>query len=263
MRTILLITFLFFSNYIHSQSSYLIKKEFQVQEIFYCNDDAVFIISENTLYKFDLKGNLLSKWVPSQNETITSIDARNPFKILVNYGLQNSVLFLDINLTQLIDKSSPDIFQNLGDYLLTVSNLGGYFIWDEKQLELLKLNSDFILEFTYAFDFDASIKQLLNIQSLILFRTEIGNIYITDLSKSKIIEARLKSTNPIFIYRDQFSFFKTESQSFFVFKDGAFRKLNLSNSHNLSVQMKNAVIAGDVIVGFDDEFLYFFGLKKV
>ena len=109
----------------------------------------------NSLNKLNVSGKLLASYSNFSLGSIYSFDVSDPLRILVYYKDFNSVLFLDNNLSILRDPVSLD---DLGVYdagAVSASHRGGFWVFSQNNMQLLRFNSNLIQEQESAILFNA------------------------------------------------------------------------------------------------------------
>ncbi|NOZ36132.1 MAG: hypothetical protein GXO80_12645, partial [Chlorobi bacterium] len=76
----------------------------KADKIYIDDFDNLYVISGSSLIKFTSDGKQLFSFDSSYSEVISSIDVKNPMKILVFYNNQNKLLFLDNKLSLIGDE---------------------------------------------------------------------------------------------------------------------------------------------------------------
>jgi hypothetical protein len=142
MRNLLFVCTFLFSCLSHAQNYQLLKK-IDVNASFMTTDalEHCYLISKNHVHKYNDKGELLKKYSNNNYAEIASIDASNPYKLLVFYQNFGKLLFLD---NMLSDNGTPiDLFRSEYNQtsLACPSFENGYWIYEPILNSLVKLNT--------------------------------------------------------------------------------------------------------------------------
>jgi hypothetical protein len=147
MKTILYILLIFAITNSYSQVSVEKVLKRSTDELFADDFDNFYILSDNILTKYDANGNKIANFSSENGSQITYIDCRNPQKVLVFFQNENNFILLDNELTKISNTISLNDFDVYGDALLKGAKIGGFWIYDTYKNQLIKINSNFKLEY--------------------------------------------------------------------------------------------------------------------
>ncbi len=142
MIRFLIIVILLFN--VHTDKQWILTKTLNVKggNITIDNLQNIYIISDNTLLKYDKHGNYLSEYSNNYSGLITSVDVSDPMRILIFYEEFNQIIFLDNNLSEI---GSPILLDDL-NYgpikLASGSEQSGFWIYCVQLQQILHLNKD-------------------------------------------------------------------------------------------------------------------------
>ncbi len=173
----LIIIFSFFLNIAESQVVIEQTIDIQARNIYADNFDNLYVLSNNAFIKYSSEGEKLAAFYAEGGEEITYADVRNPFKIIVIFEQQNKLLILDNNLTPVSNDIFLDETDIFGDALISGATIGGYWIYDKVNNQLLKLNSVFDTEYKKSLFTKLNIISITDNASNIFTQTDSGRIY--------------------------------------------------------------------------------------
>ncbi len=180
MKYINFIIFIYFFNTAESQVVIEQTIDIQARNIYADNFDNLYVLSDNAFVKYNSEGEKLAAFYAEGGEEITYADVRNPFKIIVIFEQQNKLLILDNNLTPVSNDILLDETDVFGDALLCGATIGGYWIYDKVNNQLLKLNSVFDTEYKKSLFTKLNIISITDNASNIFSQTDSGRIYSYD-----------------------------------------------------------------------------------
>ncbi len=105
----------------------------------------LFLINDEQLTKFDVDGKLLYTYSNLYNGNITSVDAGNPFKILVYYRDFSQIVFLDNFLSK---SAEPVNLETLNLELTTLvcsSYNNGFWVYLPQSFEIIRVGQDMLV----------------------------------------------------------------------------------------------------------------------
>jgi len=147
MKNLFFIFFIFSLSISYSQVSIEKTLKISVDEIFADDFDNFYTISNNILTKYNYKGKKVASFSSEIGSEITYIDVKNPQKILVFFRNENEFILLDNKLSKISEEISLNDFDIFGDALIKNATIGGYWIYDTSKKQVLKINSNFKLEY--------------------------------------------------------------------------------------------------------------------
>jgi|GEM_PF-3140366 hypothetical protein len=162
----------FFFNVAFGQMSVEQKLNIKAQSIYADQADNLYVISNNKLIKYNSDGKQLFEFISPESENITSANVEDPLKILVFYQNQNRILFLDNQLIAITEQYISEKTGTINENILCRSTIGGYWLYDNYNSVLHKLNSDFKTEYSQNFSFGISYESISENGSTIVFKNE-------------------------------------------------------------------------------------------
>jgi len=221
----------------------------------------LYILSDNKLLKYSSSGELLASFSPEEGSIITDIDTRNPFKVCLFYGFENKINILDNSLSLIGENLFLKDIKVYGESLFSVSEQGGFWIWDNDNYKLIKLNSSFIFEYEKYIDIDQYPVQIINNIGYVFFRTDIGNLICYKLSNSTISKHAIPRESSLLL-SNGIMFFDRENQMFNIYdpEKRGFTKTKYDFPKN--VRPLDALISGTMIFCFDEDKVYLFEISK-
>lgn len=223
------------------------------------NFDAVYFIKNNTLYKRE-KGNIFS-YTNAQLGDISSVDIKNPLKILVFYADFNTVLFLDNNLNELTDRIL--LIEEFRQNMAFVANSSNNNLW-------LYSPDDTILTLWNPI----TKKTIFNSQPLSLYdknfkANKINSSYkfITVASNNVILKFNEYGTFLEKYKIDQLSQVQIYVDGFVYLKNNSLYLLRKNVEHLLiilenNMEIKNFYISNDQLYIFDGTKIFIFSFIK-
>lgn len=126
----------------------ILLKQFAVKSEFIKTDALgnIYIVNGTTVSIYNLDGKKSFSYSNSLLGNINSVDVIDPMRILVFYKDFNKIVFLSNKLSEI---SSAIELDNLGYSQVSAccnSNLGGFWIFDSQQMQLVHINSNLVTD---------------------------------------------------------------------------------------------------------------------
>ncbi len=99
-----------------------------------------YLLSPTGLSKLDLQGNSVYQYTNPELGSIAVVDIYDPFRLLIYFSNQNSIIFLDNKLSPLMDPISLDDYSFFNPAGLCSSKNGGFWILDRTKQNLNLVN---------------------------------------------------------------------------------------------------------------------------
>ena len=182
-----------------------------------------YVVSKNRVYKYDKNGTLIKKYSNNNFAELASIDASNPYKILVFYQDFGKLLFLDNMLSdngEPIDMMRSEFNQTT---LAAHSFENGYWIYEPLLNELFKLSPgiDIIQQ---SGNLTRLLRQKINPNFLLEFNSRIylnnptTGILVFDQFGTYIKSIALKNLEHFQVKDDRIYFLKNQQLHTFYFQ---------------------------------------------
>jgi len=106
----------------------------------------IYVASGSQLIKYDRNCNNIAEYTNHSLGAITRVDAGNPFKLLVFFGKQNRLVFLDNKLSTIVTEINLDKTGISQVQTLCGSQEGGFWLYDpvDRNLKLFSYDLDLI-----------------------------------------------------------------------------------------------------------------------
>jgi len=147
-------------------------------------DKLYLITSNNEIHQYNTSSELLYKYANTLTGPISHLDVTNPQKILAHVKDFNTILILDntlskVNTLNLTSLNYPDVTA------AATSNDGNYWLYDEANWRLIKVNDDgsIVTESNRLTDYDVapfSPIYLLERENKVLMSTDLGQVLLFD-----------------------------------------------------------------------------------
>ncbi len=101
----------------------------------------LYCYENSSIKKFDANGTIIAHYTDENHNEITTIDAQNPFRLLVFSEEANQISFLDNKLHTI---GSPLLLDDLEQYSVTsacTSNKGGFWLFDSNSRNAIRYNN--------------------------------------------------------------------------------------------------------------------------
>lgn len=134
-RTIFFIILIIISLSTFAQDKVIIDKDVHYMAI--DPQGNLYLVDDNTLYKYNLKGEMLASYTNKMLGQIYSIDVDNPFKIMLFYHDEGKILFLNGQLAPIGDEL--DLFSKglITIDLVTHSSNNNLYLYDISKTEMI------------------------------------------------------------------------------------------------------------------------------
>jgi len=222
--------------------------------------DNLYVLSGNTLIKYNLKGEKLFSYDAEGGDKITSVDVRNSLKIILFFEDQNKVILLDNKLSKIGNEIFLDKSDILGNAVICGATIGGYWIYDNINSQLLKLKFDFTIDY----------KKDMNISDeIISINDNSEDVFLQKRSREFVsynIDSGIKEDMPIYKASDKYSFINNEiifysgnvhGLTFFNWKESNYRYIKLP----VNIVVTNAVYGKNKVFFFNKTKVYISRIK--
>ncbi|MCF6366835.1 MAG: hypothetical protein L3J35_11595 [Bacteroidales bacterium] len=223
--------------------------------------DNLYVLSENSFIKYNSKGKEIFSFYPEAGDKITNADVRNSLKVILFFEDQNKIIVLDNKLSKISNEIYLDKFNIFGDAVICGSTIGGYWIYDNINSRLLKLNVDFILEY----------KKDLNIsEEIISISDNSENVFLQKSSREFIsydFNAGVTEDMQIYKASERYSFINDEivfysgnvhGLTFFNWKKSEYRYIKLPKD----ISITNAVLGKSKVFFFNKYKVYISKIRE-
>lgn len=174
------------SSFTIAAQSYSLIREIPVQAKAITTDvlDNLYITTEqNQVIKYNAQGQQMAIYNISAFGNISSLDASDPLKIIVQYAPFQKVVILDNTLSE-IGRYSFTAFQPARIRLAVTARSGGFWCYDETQTRVLKISNSFDNILTTGTNLVIDLNYVPKPVSLVEFRNEL---YLNDTSQGIIV----------------------------------------------------------------------------
>ncbi len=191
----------------------------EADNIYSDNFDNLYVLSENVFIKYNEEGKKTASFFPENGEEITCVDVRNPFKIILFFSNQNKIILLDNKLIQISEDLYLDRIEVFGDALISRATIGGFWVYDKINSQLLKLKPNFSLEYKKDLNFSEEIISITDNASNVLFQKSTREFISYNINTRNI------ENLPIYKTSDSYRFINNE----LVFYSGNIHGLSFCN----------------------------------
>jgi hypothetical protein len=135
-----LVIMLFFICSSFKANDYILLKTIEGNFDFFTTDKmgSIYVVKGSSLYKYDALGNLLKTFSEKSHGDITSVDASDPFKLLVYYSGFRQIVFLDNMLSTSGDLISLNDLGLQEPTLVCASYENGFWVYDQTEFKLVR-----------------------------------------------------------------------------------------------------------------------------
>ncbi len=239
---ILLITFFFINTKIIIEKPYSF---FETNSM-----DNIFLVKDYTITQYTYQGKKIQTYSKSEYGNITSVDASNPFRILLFYKDFNKLVFLDNKLAEISEHISLDELGITEANVICSSATGGFWLFNTNTFQLEKYNSKLNL-----LQSGTKMQGIIDRAETPDFLSETGNyiylgfrnkgVYLYDFYGTfiKFIPVNYKSTIKVinnYIFYNSDSLYRYNTKSF----ETRTIDVNYSETNSFSIE-KNLIFIGD------------------
>jgi len=227
----------------------------KADKIYVDNFDNLYVISGNSLIKYNLKGETLFVFDSPFNENISFADVKNPMKILVYFENQNQFVFLDNKLSLIGDEINLESENLYNDLLICESESGGFWLTDVSNKILIKYSANFKEEFRKnLFELNEIPDFLLSNDKFLFLKTTKGNVFVYDNFGNYNYKIHKKIYSKFQVYSDMIHYFNKKDNTFVSYNINTGDSATIKFSDTLSVQ--NAVYSPRYLFFNDDRNVY-------
>lgn len=218
---------------IYTQSEFILEKEYNIKANYFTTDQLgnLYVIQGSELLKINADNNKTLRYSNNLFGKMSSIDASDPFRILIFNKDFSKITFLDKNLAEI---TSPVSLNSLGYYNISLacqSINGGFWIFDQNLNEIVYFDKNLKPQ-----------KKSSQLSSLFEPNKEISGIFM--LEKNDYIYLAIKDEG-ILLFDSYGTYLKmfpiTDIKSFQVIDDTIIyfksKKLNLYNTQNFTTEL--------------------------
>ncbi len=255
-RKIIFFFVLFFS-FISANSQVVIEKKInlKVENVFADDFDNFYILSDNTFSKYNIKGNKLFSYYPEIGNEITGVDVRNNLKILLFFSNQNKIVLLDNKLSRISEDIFLEKFDIYGSALVCGATNGGFWVYDNVNFKIIKLDSQFKLEYKRNLNFSEEITSITDNSSFIFFKRKSKNIFLYNYNEGNIFNLECNNTSKnIGLINNEIVYYNDNLHCLTFYNIDTFDLKYIKLPMNIII--KNAVIGKYKIFFFDEKNVY-------
>ncbi len=227
----------------------------EAEQIYSDNFDNLYVLSENIIIKYNREGKETATFHPENGEEITSVDVRNPFKISLFFNSTNKIVLLDNKLTQISDDIYLDKAGIVGDALICNATIGGFWVYDNSNTKLLKLKTDFSLEYTIDLYISEDIISITDNASSVIFQTRSGALLTYDINSGDIENLSIYKASDNYRFVNKELVFYSANQhglTFYNWNTGKYRHIILPSN----IAISNAVYGKTNVFFFNKNKVY-------
>lgn len=215
----------------------------------------IYVISENTLIKYNSEGKKINVFDSPDREKISEIDAKNPMKILLFFKNQNKILFLDNQLSKIGDEIYLENKNIFGDVLICSSESGGFWVIDISNNDLLKFDADYKEIFRKnLFEINSEPDYMLAENNSLYIKTKDSLIIIFDNLGNNNYTIEKKIPANFFIKGSNIQHFNNKENSLLTYnyETGDSTRINLSDT----LKIRNLIQSSDYLIFNDNDKIY-------
>jgi len=257
--TILLISLLYFSFSVYTQTSFKFTGDY-----LYINPiNELFVKNKNILYKINNKGEILYTYNSPIGTDIEHVDIYNPMQILVFSKNFNKVIVLNNKLSELSKPISLDNFNHSNVSIICSSASGGFWIFDNNLRKFIHYNNqmqqNIVSNDIYSMPFyknDFPTNLVENANNLIAFFPNSG---IMIFNRNGNFIKHINAINVIFA--------GSFGENISYFEDGVIKRINLNNNTqnefniDLNNDVKNIYLMGNSLYIYDGKEVVITNIK--
>lgn len=190
----------------------------------------VYAVSDNVLYKYDAKGELLHSYTKKDFGALVSADASDPMKVLLFFPTYGRIVLLD---NQLAEQAIIQLFElNIRQPLLSCTSYHeGFWVLEQATMQLIKFN--YRLERVYESENLASQNHLIKAPHQL---TESGNWLLLYDTLQGIFAFDKFGTFSATIDEKGFSFLQATDDKIFFLRDSSMVSFDLKTKEKEIIQ---------------------------
>ena len=226
----------------------------EADKIYIDDFENLYVVAGSSLIKYNSEGDKLFVFDSPYNEKISTVNVKNPMKILVFFENQNKLLFLDNKLSLIGDEIYLENKNLYYDVLVSESESGGIWTVDISNRILIKFNSEFTEEFRKdLFEMNKDPNYLFSDNNNLYIKTIKGTVYVYDNLGNYNFKLNKK------IYSD----FRPDKKTiqYFNKKNQSLVSYNIETEDSTVLKMPDTVSVQNAIQS--SHYLYFNDMKKV
>ncbi len=224
--------------------------------------DNLYITIQNKLLKYNTNGKLINSYSNKSGEYISRLDIKNPFKLILIFEQQNKLLFLDNNLSEISNELYLDEFEIFGEFSIISAAIGGYWIFDKVNSQLIKLAPDFKPEYRKDLFFDEIINKLIaEDHNHLYFKSETDKVLDFNIGTGNIEYLPFQFSGRFKVSNKKLQYFHKESKMIITY--------NLSGLDLSKIQLPDTIDiieaeSGNSKIFFNDESkVYIASIKEL
>ncbi len=259
MKTVICLVFILFLNFF-SDLHIITTVPVKADKIYADEFDNLYLISGNSLIKYNSEGKKLFVYDSSYGEKISSVDISDPLKILIFFKDQNRIVFTDNKLSPTGNEIYLENKNIFGNVLICKTESGGIWIFDTSNRMLIKYDSDFKEIFRKSlFEINTMPNYMIAEGNLLYLKTENNFVFVYDnlgnfdftinrkitsdfFTKGKIIQYFNKKEKSLISYN-----FETGDSVFIRFPDSLSVQNAVQSSHYLYFNDKSNVYVSKIV----------------
>jgi len=220
----------------------------KADKIYADNFDKLYVISGNSLIKYNLKGEELCVFDSPFNENISFADVKNPMKILIYFENQNKLVFLDNKLSLIGDEINLESKNLYNDLLICESESDGFWVTDVSNNVLIKYTSDFKEEFRKdLFELKETPDFMVSNNNSLFVKTINGNILVYDNLGNYNFKINKKIHSEFQVSSDELHYFNK--------KNNLFISYNINTGDSVTVVLPDTLSIQNVV--YSPPYLFF------
>jgi len=226
----------------------------EADKIYIDDFENLYVVAGSSLIKYNSEGDKLFVFDSPYNEKISTVNVKNPMKILVFFENQNKLLFLDNKLSLIGDEIYLENKNLYYDVLVSESESGGIWTVDISNRILIKFNSEFTEEFRKdLFEMNEDPNYLFSDNNNLYIKTIKGTIFVYDNLGNYNFKLNKK------IYSD----FRPDQNTiqYFNIKNQSLVSYNIETEDSTVLKMPDTVSVQNAIQS--SHYLYFNDMKNV
>jgi hypothetical protein len=171
-------------NFLYSQTEIIKEYNVDAEKIRVDNLGYVYLVKGTLLSRFDSELIKIAQYDYKLNGEITSVDASDPFRILVFYEDFNRIVFLDNYLTELRDPIYLDDLLIYSTNAVCSSNQGSFRVYDNQNSSVISFNKDLNITQTgtnlYSISGNQNVIKIKESNNFVYVLLKSGEIVILD-----------------------------------------------------------------------------------
>ena len=258
-----LFLFIFFNLFFQTFGQVEIEKIINIEadNIYSDNFDNLYVLSENVFIKYNKEGKKTASFFPETGEEITGADVRNPFKIILFFSNRNKIILLDNKLIQISEDLYLDKVDVFGDALISGATIGGFWIYDKINSQLLKLKPNFSIEYKKDMNFSEEIISITDNASNVLFQKSTREYISYNINNGNIENLLIYKTSDSYRFiNNEIVFYSgnIHGLSFYNWNTGKYRYIKFPSN----ITVTNAVYGKTKAFFFDKSKVYISTIKE-